>query len=104
MPTNDQIDNFFAMQSARSDRWRDALTSARKWASGQASRADFENSLAELTTVEEFHAYPGVRLMDQLREKIASWRRCGRRSDGLEVLGCDSHRRLFASSRGRRSR
>ena len=27
MPTNDRIDNFFAMQSARSDRWRDALTS-----------------------------------------------------------------------------
>ena len=103
MTTTDRIDNFFAMQSARSDRWRDALTTARKWASGHASRADFEKSLAELTTVEEFHAYPGLRLMDQLREKIAS-------GDAAAVAqmvwdaGCDPHGRLWASSRGRRKR
>ena len=72
MPTSDRIDNFFAMQSARSDRWRDVLSAAQKWATGQGRRADVEQSLAELTTIEEFHAYPGVRRMDQLREKIAA--------------------------------
>ena len=72
MPTSDRIDNFFAMHSARSDRWRDVLSAAQKWAAGQGQRADVEQSLAELTTIEEFHAYPGVRGMGQLREKIAA--------------------------------
>ena len=72
MPTSDRIDNFFAMHSARSDRWRDVLSAAQKWATGQGKRAEVEQSLAELTTIEEFHAYPGVRGMGQLREKIAA--------------------------------
>ena len=72
MPTSDRIDNFFAMHSARSDRWRDVLSAAQKWAAGQGKRAEVEQSLAELTTIEEFHAYPGVRGMGQLREKIAA--------------------------------
>ncbi len=72
MPTSDRIDNFFAMHSARSDRWRDVLSAAQTWATGQGKRAEVEQSLAELTTIEEFHAYPGVRGMGQLREKIAA--------------------------------
>ena len=66
-----RIDNFLAMVSGRSDRWRDALTAAQHWASGNGSRAAVEASLADLAIVEEFHAYPGVRLMGQLREKVA---------------------------------
>ena len=37
MATPDRIDNFFAMQSARSDRWREALTAAQHWASSQGA-------------------------------------------------------------------
>ena len=67
-----RIDNFLAMQSGRSDLWRDALTAAQHWASGHGSRAAVEASMADLAIIEEFHAYPGVRLMAQLREKIAA--------------------------------
>ena len=67
-----RIDNFFAMQSGRSDLWRDALTAAQHWASGQGSRAAVEESVANLAILEEFHAYPGVRLMGYLRDKIAA--------------------------------
>ena len=66
-----RIDSFLAMISGRSDRWRDALTAAQRWASGNGSREAVEASLADLVVVEEFHAYPGVRLMGQLREKVA---------------------------------
>ena len=72
MATTNRIDNFFVMHSARSDRWRDALTAAQQWASGQGSRAAVESSLAELSIVEEFFAYPGLRLLSALRDKIAA--------------------------------
>ena len=72
MPTNNRIDNFFIMQSARSDRWRGALTAAQQWASGHGNRAAVEESMADLSIVEEFYAYSGVRLMGHLREKIAA--------------------------------
>ncbi|WP_246737500.1 decarboxylase [Nordella sp. HKS 07] len=72
MATADRIDNFLAMQSARSDRWREVLTAAQQWASGQGSRAAVEDSLGDISVIEEFHAYPGVRLMSRLREKIAA--------------------------------
>ncbi len=58
-----RMDSFFAMQSSRSDLWRDALTAAQRWASGQDGRPALEESIANLNILEEFHAYPGVRLM-----------------------------------------
>jgi arginine decarboxylase len=67
-----RMDAFIAMQSGRSDLWRDALTAAQKWASGPGSRTAVEESIANLAIIEEFHAYPGVRLMNHLREKIAA--------------------------------
>jgi arginine decarboxylase len=72
MSAQNRIDTFFAMHSARSDRWRDALTAAQKWTSGKGTRAEVDGSLADLNTIEEFHAYPGTRLMGQLRDKIAA--------------------------------
>jgi arginine decarboxylase len=72
MSTTDRIDNFFTMHSARADHWRDVLTEAQQWAAGSGSRAAVEQSLAELSAIEEFHAYPGVRLMARLRERIAA--------------------------------
>ena len=37
-----RMDSFLAMQSGRSDLWRDALTAAQHWASGQGNRAALE--------------------------------------------------------------
>ena len=68
----DRIDNFIAMASGRSDLWRDALTTAQKWAAGNGTRSAVEESVANLAVIEEFHAYPGVRLMNHLRDKIAT--------------------------------
>ena len=72
MPTSDQIDNFFAMHSARSDRWRDVLSAAQTWATGQGKRAEVEQSLANRRRSRRFIAYPGVRGMGQLRKKITA--------------------------------
>lgn len=67
-----RIDAFNAMASGRSDLWRDALTAAQKWAAGNGNRTAVEESVANLAIIEEFHAYPGVRLMNHLHDKIAA--------------------------------
>jgi arginine decarboxylase len=72
MPKSDRIDNFFAMHSARTDSWRSLLYCARDWASGSGSKAKTEDALADIAVIEEFHAFPGVRLMNRLREKLAA--------------------------------
>ncbi|MGE0715794.1 MAG: decarboxylase [Alphaproteobacteria bacterium] len=72
MAKKGRIDQFFAMHSARADHWREALTAAESWAGGRGKRADVEAALAELGVVEEFHAFPGPRLMGVLGERIAA--------------------------------
>lgn len=67
-----RMDSFFAMQSGRSDLWREALAAARRWAMGDGSRADLEHNIANLEILEEFHAFPGIRLMATLRERITA--------------------------------
>jgi arginine decarboxylase len=70
--TPQRMDSFLAMQSGRSDLWRDAHGAAQNWAAGKATRADVEERMAKLAVLEEFHAYPGVRLMGHLRDKISA--------------------------------
>jgi arginine decarboxylase len=72
MPATDRIDNFLAMQSSRTDSWRDFLTAAQDWASGSGTKAATEASLAEIAVIEEFHGFPGIRLMHRLRDRIAA--------------------------------
>jgi arginine decarboxylase len=72
MPKTDQIDSFFAMHSARSDHWRNVLTAADEWAAGHSSKTATEDALAEIAVIEEFHAFPGGRLMNRLRDKLAA--------------------------------
>ena len=71
MTKTDRIDNFFAMASTRTDAWRDVLTAAQGWAAGTGSREAVEQSLAEIAVIEEFHAFPGIRLMARLRDAMA---------------------------------
>ena len=58
-----RIDRFFAGPGARADQWRDLVEMAEAWSGGSGSREKFEAALAEMTATEEFHAYPGLRLM-----------------------------------------
>ena len=66
------IDQFMLMHAARADQWREALTAAEQWAAGTGTRAKLEDELRDVAIIEEFHAYPGVRNMTRLREKIAA--------------------------------
>jgi arginine decarboxylase len=63
-------DVFFAVPGAREDRWHDLVDAAKKWAAGTGSRAAFESALDEAAVIEEFHAYPGPRLMEALRDRV----------------------------------
>jgi arginine decarboxylase len=70
--SQDRIDQFFSGPGARGDRWGNILDIAQAWHAGNASRTSFEAALAELATIEEFHAYPGAVLMGALRDTAAA--------------------------------
>ena len=70
--TEQRIDQFFLMHSARADTWRKVMTAAEGWASGQKDKAAVETTLKDLLVLEEFHAYPGPRLMQTLKDRIAA--------------------------------
>ena len=72
MADQDRIDSFFVMHSARADQWREVLTAAEAWAAGSGTRAKVEQELRDILLIEEFHAYPGMRLLARLRERIAA--------------------------------
>ena len=67
-----RIDRFFAGPGARADQWRDLVEVAEAWSGGAGSREKFEAALAEMTATEEFHAYPGLRLLTALRDHAAA--------------------------------
>ena len=66
-----RIDQFFSGLGARADDWRSLVEAAKSWSAGSTDRDSFEKLLAEAAVVEEFHAYPGSRLMAELRERAA---------------------------------
>ena len=66
-----RIDQFFLMHDARTDQWREVLTESERWLAGEATAKDVEAALADLQIVEEFHAYPGLQVMRELRDLIA---------------------------------
>jgi len=67
-----QIDRFFAGPGARGDQWRDLAQLAESWANGKEDRAKFDAALAEIALTEEFHAYPGAKLITALRDHAAA--------------------------------
>lgn len=75
--TSTRVDQFFTGAEARFDRWRKLLDAARAWESAQAdaaekSKAAVAAGLEELSQWEDFFAYPGVRLLQLLRDRIKS--------------------------------
>jgi len=67
-----RIDQFFSGPSARADEWRGLVEAVKAWSSGSGDRAGFEERLSELAITEEYHAYPGPRLMAALKERAAT--------------------------------
>jgi arginine decarboxylase len=67
-----RIDRFFSGPGARADDWRAVLDAAKAWSVGKGDRAGFEKLLSEIATLEEFHAYPGPRLLAALKERAAA--------------------------------
>src|SRR5215813_2079213 len=67
-----QIDQFFAGPGARGDHWRDLVELAEAWSKGSGDRSKVEAALAEITATEEFHAYPGLQLINALRDHVAA--------------------------------
>src|ERR1700755_1939960 len=67
-----RIDRFFAGPGARGDQWRNLVELAEAWAKGSGTRAKCDAALAEMSGNEEFHAYPGPKLMGALRDHAAA--------------------------------
>src|SRR5215470_17341057 len=67
-----RIDQFFSAPGARADGWRDLLDAAQAWSAGRAERSTFDGVFADIAVIEEFHAYPGARLMTALRDCAAT--------------------------------
>src|ERR1700722_2163405 len=66
-----RIDQFFFGPGARADEWRGLGEAAKAWSSGAGDRAGVEEKLSQLGITEEYHAYPGRRLMAVLKERAA---------------------------------
>jgi arginine decarboxylase len=71
-PQDHRIDQFFSGPGARADNWRFLVDAAKAWAEGSGNRNKFDGLLAELEVTEEYHGYPGLRLMAALKEAAAS--------------------------------
>ncbi|HZC97775.1 MAG TPA: decarboxylase, partial [Bradyrhizobium sp.] len=67
-----RIDQFFSGPGARADEWRALVDAAKAWSNGSGDRAGFEQQLAQVAIPEEYHAYPGPRLMAALQERAAT--------------------------------
>jgi arginine decarboxylase len=67
-----RIDQFFSGPGARADNWRFLVEATKAWSEGSGNRDRFDALFAQLEVMEEFHGYPGVRLMAALKEAAAS--------------------------------
>ena len=48
------------------------MDAAKAWSKGSGNRSKFDALLAQIEVTEEYHAYPGLRLMTALKESAAS--------------------------------
>ncbi|MCC8953179.1 decarboxylase [Bradyrhizobium sp. Pear77] len=70
-PAQQRIDQFFSGPGGRADNWRDLVEAAKVWSRG-GGRAAYDAALSALAITEEFHGYPGLRLMAALKEAAAA--------------------------------
>src|SRR6218665_928916 len=67
-----RVDQFLLIHSGRADNWREITSLADAWAAGRGERAALEAALSVVEAAEEYHAYPGGRLLTALTERIAT--------------------------------
>jgi arginine decarboxylase len=71
-----RIDHLFSVVTARTDRWAALTKAARQWAAAaggkdaRALQAQCATALDELRPLEDFHAYPGARLLGALQDRV----------------------------------
>src|SRR5262245_30129250 len=73
-PTNG-LDHFFSAVAARHDRWRDLAKAAEAWTAkgaGPGLKAECARRLEQLRPFESLQAFPGVRLLRALEERVNS--------------------------------
>src|SRR6185437_16090807 len=80
-----RIDQFFSGPGARADEWRGLVEAAKAWSTGVGDRGGFEEQLSQLSITEEYHAYPGPRLMAALRERAEAGDAAGARSLAMRI-------------------
>ena len=80
-----RIDQFFSGPGARADEWRALVEAAKAWSTGAGDRAGFEERLSQLAITEEYHAYPGSRLMAALRERAAAGDAAGAQALAMRI-------------------
>jgi arginine decarboxylase len=66
-----RIDRFFAGPGARCDQWCDLVEIADAWCKDAGHRVSFDAALADMMATEQFHAYPGPRLLTALHDHAA---------------------------------
>ncbi|HYA38885.1 MAG TPA: decarboxylase [Candidatus Methylomirabilis sp.] len=67
-----RLDQFFSSSAARLDLWRELNAKAQLWAAdARGGRAAVEAALAAVRPLEDFFAYPGLRLLNALAERIS---------------------------------
>ena len=64
------IDRFLVFHATRSDDWRELVDACESWASGHGDSATTRKLLDRISLVENFHASPGIRAMEMLRQAI----------------------------------
>lgn len=78
------LDQIFSLTAVRTDRWREMLELARKWAKQEIDSNQVQAHFASLRDLEILHAYPGKTLMQALATQLAADQRtafadlCGR--------------------------
>ena len=76
-PAVPRIDHFFSAVAARLDLWRDLSRAAQAWGSNPASRGDAgkqaacNEALTAVLPLEDFQAYPGARVLNAIKERVA---------------------------------
>jgi arginine decarboxylase len=71
-----KIDHFFSAVAARLDLWRDLSRAAQAWAATPPAAATrpagrVHEALTALLPLEDFQAYPGARVLNAIKERVA---------------------------------
>lgn len=69
---SERIDRLFSMPAARADRWRRLSSATKSWASGKGDQAAAQKYFDELAMFEEYHAFPGMVIMQSLARSIGA--------------------------------